>query len=155
VIATGSSESTGGSQTGVNSVGYSDLVNLEHFVDPSYRRNAKYMFHDLTLASLKKIIGKYGRPLWAPGIAADEPDTINGYQYVINQSMPQIAASATSVAFGDFTKFVVRSVKAVTVQRLGELYATSGQIGFLSNMRVDSQLLDAGTHPLNVLQQHS
>jgi len=49
----------------------------------------------------------------------------------------------------------VRSVKAVTVQRLGELYAANGQVGFISNMRVDSQLLDAGTHPVNVLQQHS
>jgi HK97 family phage major capsid protein len=155
VIATGSSESTGGAQTGVNSIGYSDLVNLEHSVDPSYRRNAKYMFHDLTLASLKKIIDKFGRPLWAPGISVDEPDTLNGYPYVVNQSMPVIAASATTVAFGDLTKFVVRSVKAVSVQRLVELYAASGQVGFISNMRVDSNLLDGGTHPVNVLAQHS
>ena len=92
IIAAGSSESTGGAQTGVNSIGYSDLVNLEHSVDPSYRRNASYMFHDQTLASLKKIIDKYGRPLWAPGIAVSEPDRINGYAYTVNQSMPQIAA---------------------------------------------------------------
>lgn len=54
IVAAGSSESTGGSQTGANSIGYSDLVNLEHSVDPSYRRGAKYMFHDQTLSLLKR-----------------------------------------------------------------------------------------------------
>lgn len=155
VVATGSSESTGGSQTGVNSIGWSDLVNLEHSVDPSYRRNAKYMFHDLTLASIKKILDKFGRPLWVPGVANDEPDTINGYPYVVNQSMPVIAASAVTVAFGDFSKFVVRKVKDLSVMRLSENYAATGQVGFISFARVDSRLVDAGTHPLNVLMQHS
>jgi hypothetical protein len=35
------------------------------------------------------------------------------------------------------------------------LYAVNGQVGFISNMRVDGNLLDAGTHPVNVLQMHS
>jgi HK97 family phage major capsid protein len=155
IIASGSSESTGGSQTGANSIGYSDLVNLEHSIDPSYRQRAKYMFHDQTLSAIKRIIDKFGRPLWAPGIAVDEPDTLNGYEYVINQSMPQIAPSATTVAFGDLKKFIVRKVSGVSVQRLNELHANNGQVGFQSWMRVDSNLLDAGTHPINVLQQHS
>jgi hypothetical protein len=34
-------------------------------------------------------------------------------------------------------------------------YAASGQVGFISFARIDSQLLDAGTHPINALQQHS
>lgn len=155
VSAIGSSESSGGSETGANSIGYSDLVNLEHSVDPSYRRRAKYMFHDSTLGKIKRIIDKFGRPLWAPGISVNEPDTINGYPYVINQSMPVIAPSATTVVFGDLKKFVVRKVSGISVQRLNELYAENGQVGFLSNMRVDSRLIDAGTHPVNTLQQHS
>lgn len=155
VIANGSSESTGGSQTGVNSIGYTDLVALEHSVDPSYRRGAKYMFHDQTLASLKKIIDKFGRPLWTPGISASEPNTLNGYQYVINQSMPVIAASATTIAFGDMKKFIARRVKDLTVMKLVERYAELGQVGFVSFARLDSNLIDAGTHPINTLQQHS
>jgi HK97 family phage major capsid protein len=155
VIAAGSSANDGTSATGANSIGSNDLVNLEHSVDPTYRRGAKYMFHDQTLAQLKKLLDKYGRPLWAPGITSGDPDRINGYEYVINQSMPQIAASNVTVAFGDLKKFQVRKVSGISVQRLNELYAANGQVGFVSNMRVDSNLLDAGTHPVNVLQQHS
>jgi HK97 family phage major capsid protein len=155
VIATGSSESTGGSQTGTNSVGYSDLVNLEHSVDPAYRRGAKYMFHDLTLSAIKRIIDKFGRPLWVPGISVGEASTINGYPYIINQSMPQIAASNVTVAFGDFSKMLVRKVSGFSVQRLAELYAATGQIGFISHARMDCNGIVPSGRALNVLMQHS
>jgi HK97 family phage major capsid protein len=156
VIAAGSSESTGGAQTGANSIGYSDIVNLEFSVDPSYRRNAKYMFNDQTLSSLKKILDKFGRPLWAPGIASDEPDKLNGYPFVINQSMPVIAPSATTMVFGDLKKFTVRIVREMNVQRLNELYAINRQVGFLADYRIDSNLTVApSTHPIGVLLQHS
>jgi HK97 family phage major capsid protein len=155
IIAAGSSETTGGAQTGANSVGYSDLVNLEHAVDPSYRRGAKFMFHDNTLSAIQRIIDKYGRPLWVPGVASGVPDRILGYEYIINQSMPQIAASNVTVAFGDMSKMLVRRVRDFSVLVLRERYAEFGQVGFLGFMRVDSNLLDAGTHPVAVLQQHS
>lgn len=155
IVAAGSSESTGGAQTGANSIGYSDLVNLEHAVDPSYRRGAKYMFHDQTLSALKRIIDKYGRPLWTPGIGVDVSDTLNGYSYVINQSMPKISASNVTVAFGDFKKFTARRVKDLAIMKLVERYAELGQVAYVSFARLDSNLVDAGQHPLNVLQQHS
>ena len=156
VIAVGAGESSGSAaQTGANSIGNSDLVDLEHSVDPTYRRNARYMFHDKTLASLKKVLDKFGRPLWAPSIREGDPDRINGYPYVINQAMPQIAASNTTVAFGAMDKFLVRRVKDLSILRLTERYADFGQVAFVSFARIDSNLLDAGTHPVNVLQQHS
>lgn len=155
VIATGSSESTGGAQTGLNSIGYSDMVNLEHSVDPSYRRGAKYMFHDQTLSALKRIIDKYGRPLWTPGIGVNVGDTINGYSYVINQAMPQIAASNVTVLFGDLSKHVVRKVAGFSVQRLSELYAVTAQVGFISHARLDANGTVPSGRSQNVIMQHS
>jgi predicted phage gp36 major capsid-like protein len=155
VIAAGSSANDGGSSTGVNSIGYADLVNLTHAVDPSYRNGARFMLHDLTLAHLKTRLDKYGRPLWVPAVKDGEPDTLCGYRYVINQSMPTIAASATTVAFGAFQKFMARKVRDLQVLRLDERYAEYGQVAYIAFSRIDSNLLDAGTHPINVLQQHS
>lgn len=154
-IAAGSSANDGTAATGANSIGYQDYVNLEHSVDPTYRRGAKFMFHDQTLAAAKRLLDKYGRPLWQPGMASNAPDTINGYSYVINQSMPQIGASNVTIAFGDFKKFTARRVKDLAVMKLTERYAEKGEVGFVSFARIDSNLLDAGTHPINVLQQHS
>lgn len=155
VIAVGSSANDGSSNTGTNSIGYADLVALEHSVDPLYRRTAKYVFHDQTLKFLKTLLDKYGRPLWVPGLTVNAPDTILGYPYVIDQAMDQIGASKNTVLFGDLSKFVVRKVRDLSVLRLVERYADYGQIGFIGFARADSNLIDAGTHPINILQQHS
>jgi HK97 family phage major capsid protein len=157
VVAAGANANSGLSgDTGANSIGYQDLVNLEHSVDPSYRRNAKFMLSDNALASIKKILDKFGRPLWSSGISAGDPPTILGYQYVINQSMPSIAPSATTVVFGDLKKFVVRRVLDMSMIRLVEKYAGTGEVGFQSFNRVDSNLVVASsTHPINYLRQSS
>jgi len=36
-------------------IGWDDLVTLEHALDIVYRRGAKFMIHDQTIAALKKI----------------------------------------------------------------------------------------------------
>jgi predicted phage gp36 major capsid-like protein len=43
----------------------------------------------------------------------------------------------------------------MSVLRLVERYADYGQVGFIAFSRVDSNLVDAGTHPIAQLIQHS
>lgn len=155
IVAAGSSANSGGAETGVNSIGYADLVNLVHSVDPSYRRNAKFMFADSTLAHLKTRLDKFGRPIWVPAVKDGEPDTICGFGYTINQCFPTIAASAKSVAFGAWSKFIARKVRDLSIVRLDERFADYGEVAYVGFSRIDSRLVDAGTHPLNYLVQHS
>lgn len=121
---------------------YANLVNLIHSVDPAYRNGAEFMFHDTTLRTLKSLVDGQGRPLWAPGMAVREPDTILGHRYVINQDMPVMAANARSILFGDFSKFFVRDVLDIQIMRLAERYADFLQVGFLAISRHDSALID-------------
>lgn len=147
VVTASSLGKTGGAgQT--TSVTYADLVDLQHSVDPEYRSNARWMFHDLTLRNLKKLLDAENRPLWAPGIAVREPDTILGQPYVINQAVAQMAASAKSIIFGDFSKYKIRDVQDVILRRLDERFADFHQVAFLAFSRHDGDLLDAGTGPV-------
>ena len=155
VTAAGSSANDGSSNTGANSIGYQDLVNLIHSVDPTYRRGAKFMLHDSTLRFLKTLLDKFGRPLWVPSMKEGEPDSLCGYPVVINQSFPQIAASETTVAFGDFQKFIARKVKGLQVLRLDERFADFGEVAYIGFSRIDSNYVFSGVPALNVLQQHS
>jgi HK97 family phage major capsid protein len=134
-------------------VGYTDLVNLEHSVDPNYRVNGKFMFHDTTLRYIKSLRDRYGRPLWVPGVATNAPDSILGHQYLCNNDMQTLATKNKTVLFGDISKFTIRRVKELAVLRLVERFADYGQIAFLGFARYDSQLLDAGTHPCKYLVQ--
>ncbi|MFZ0636954.1 MAG: phage major capsid protein [Candidatus Acidiferrales bacterium] len=155
LIAAGSSGNTGGSETGANSIGSDDLFNLEHSVDPLYRKGSAYMMNDGTLRFLKTIKDKYGRPLWSPGLKDNAPDTINGYPYFLNNDMAVIGSSAVTMLFGPLRKYLVRRVKQLGVLRLTERFADYGQVAFIGFARYDGNLLDAGTHPVNYLIQHS
>jgi HK97 family phage major capsid protein len=156
IVSQGSS-SNDGTGSASATVGSNDLYALVGDVDPLYRRNGRFMFHDKSLTKLKQLLDKYGRPLWQPGLTSEAPDILCGYPYTINQAMNQIGtAGAGAVAlFGDFSHFVVRKVKAMQILRLDERYAEYGQVGFIAFSRVDSNLVDAGTHPIASLSQHS
>lgn len=125
-----------------------DLLELFHSVDPSYRMNAEWTFNDGTLKEIKKLKDADNRPLWVPGIAVREPDSIHGKPYVINQDMPDLGAGNKPIVFGDFSRFIIRDVMDVMLMRLEELYAESGQVAFIAFSRHDSVLNDAGTGPI-------
>jgi HK97 family phage major capsid protein len=138
---------------------HDNLQDLIHSIDPAYRGNARFMMHDLTLKSLKKIkVLQYsgdvsGMPLWQPGLTLGAPDTILGYAYTINQSMAPPGATAKKILFGDFTKYLIRDTRDVTLIRLDERFAELHQVAFLAFARADGDLIDAGTNPVKYLAQ--
>jgi HK97 family phage major capsid protein len=149
-----------------SAISYQDLVNIEHSVDPSYRYNDTtcWMMSDAQLKLVKKLVDGNNRPLWQPGLSASFREgatvditssrpTILGHPYLINQNMPTPAANAYSILFGDMSTFKVRQIgEGATVQRLVERYADYLQTGYIAWERSDSNLIDAGTHPLVVGQ---
>lgn len=147
-IVTASSVGRTGTTGQTTSIIYDDLVELEHSVDPSYRPGAKFMMADSSLKVIKKLKDSQSRPLWVPGLAVREPDTILGYPYVINQDVAVMAANAKSVLFGQLSKYLIREVQEVTLLRLNERYAELHQVAFLAFLRADGDLIDAGTDPV-------
>ena len=133
----------------VTTTTYGELVDLQHSVDPIYRQaGAEWMFHDSTLAAIKKLEDSQGRPLWNVNIAGPEPDLILGSPYRINNHMAVMAASAKSILYGLMGKYVVRRVRDMVLLRLVERYADLLQVGFLAFVRSDGNLVDAGTAPV-------
>lgn len=127
---------------------YDDLVDLKHSVNSAYRANAKFMMNDLTVAVVSKLKDTTGRPIWTPGdaesIVNGTPDTLLGYPVVINDDMAVMAASAKSIAFGDFSKYTIRDVAGTTVIRRFDdsAFALSNQVGFCGWTRSGGNLLD-------------
>jgi HK97 family phage major capsid protein len=55
--------------------------------------------------------------------------------------MPLIAAGAKTFVFGDFGYYWIAERQNRTFQRLNELYAETGQIGFIASERIDGKLI--------------
>ena len=141
LVTAGGSTSSGE----VTSVTYTDLVNLEHAVDPSYRYNPKtyFMFSDTMLKTIKKLVDGQNRPLWLPGLTTSfeiaagvesfKP-TILGHPYKINSDIAVPAASAYTMLFGDLSKYLVRQVaNAKELVTLHERYAEYNQTAVFGN----------------------
>lgn len=136
---------------------YDDLIDLIHSVNSAYRaRGAQFMLADSSLKVLRKIKDTTGRPIWTPGdaesIANAAPATICGYNYTVNDDMPAMAANAKSIAFGDFSQFVIRDVAgSYSLRRFDDsAFALNGQVGFCGWMRTGSNLLDTAALKLYV-----
>ena len=148
-----------------NAITYTELMKLEHSVDPAYRargaNGAKWMFADSALLAIKSIMVPHfsgdtgGYPLWRPGLTVAEPDTIDGYQYVVNQSMPAFAATNKAILFGMLSKYQIRDVRMIEVVRLNELRAEYREVEWFAFYRGDGNLLDAGTHPVKYITMHA
>ena len=128
-----------------------EIMDLEHSVDPAYRKSgkAKFMLHDTILKEVKKLVigSADNRPLWDPAILKmGTPATILGYEYVINQDMASsLVADAKVMLFGDFSRYIIRDVRGFDLLRLVERYADYDQVGFFGFMRTDGRLVSGGT----------
>lgn len=149
-VVTGSSVGKTGATGQTTTIIYDDIVDLLHSVDPAYRRSPKaaFMCSDSMIKVIHKLKDANNLPLWEPSIKVGEPDSILGKRVIVNQDVAAPAASAKSLLFGDFSKYMIRDVKGVTVLRLNERYADAHQVGFLAFMRADGRILDAGTDPI-------
>lgn len=123
---------------------YDDLVDLKHSVNRAYRKNAKFMLNDLSVATLSKIKDTTGRPIWVPSVTLGVPDTCLGYEVVINDDVAVMAANAKSILFGDFKAYTIRDVIGTTrMQRFDDsAFALSNQVGFCAWQRSGGNLLD-------------
>lgn len=142
-IATASS--LGVTAASASAVTFDEVINLFHSVDPAYRAspNTRFMFNDSTLSAIRKIKDGNSNYIWQPAdVRSGEPAQILGVPFSVNQAMASIATGNRSMLFGDFNKYVVRRVRDFTMLRLVERYAENYQVGFLSMMRIDGELLD-------------
>jgi len=78
------------------------IVDLVYALGAEYRANASFVMNSKTAGAVRKMKDADGRFLWADSLAAGEPARLMGYPVLIAEDMPDIAASAYAIAFGDF-----------------------------------------------------
>lgn len=107
------------------------LMNVKHKVPVQYRNaNTRWVFTDATSKQAAILKDSQNRYLWNPDLVTGQPGALLGHPVVINPDVAEMAANAKSVVFGDFSFHWVVRRPAITVQRLNELYAANGQVGF-------------------------
>lgn len=91
--AAGAFKTTGASDT---------LIDTIYSLKAGHRPNANFVMNRKTQAEVRKLKDGDGRYLWQPPATAGEAASLVGFPVVEAEDMPDIAAIALSIAFGDF-----------------------------------------------------
>lgn len=125
----------------VGVIEYEDIVDLFTGVSGPYRTQGKWIAGDDAFSSLLKLTDTTGRPIWQPSVVAGTPDMLLGKALHITPKMGTVATGNKPLAFGDFKQYYIADRTQMTLQRLLELYAGNGQVGFRAYKRTDGNLI--------------
>lgn len=142
---TGIFHTTGGAADGVTTstanITFDDVMDLFYSVKSPYRKKAVWVLNDTTVKALRKLKDNNGNYIWQPSMQAGQPDMILNRPYHTSAYVPELAAGAKVMAFGDFSYYWVADRQGRSFKRLNELFAATGQVGFFASQRVDGKLV--------------
>ena len=143
---TGIFNTTGGAETGVTTakptdISADELIDLHYSLRAPYRARAVWLMNDATVKTVRKLKDGNGQYLWQPALTAGTPDMILGRPVHTSVFVPELKAGARTVAFGDLGFYWIADRQGRSFKRLNELFATTGQIGFLASQRLDGKLI--------------
>lgn len=155
---TGILNATGGAQVGITAASATaitadEVIDLIYSLKSPYRKNAVLLMNDSTIKVIRKLKDSNGQYLWQPSLTAGAPDTIMSKRVVTSEFMPSLEAGNKSVIFGDLSYYWIADRQGRTFKRLNELYAATGQVGFLASQRLDGKLILP--EAIKVIQQKS
>ncbi len=111
------------------------LVDLIYALKAGYRQNAAFVMNRRTQSAIRKFKDASGVYLWQPPASAGAPATLMGFPVVESEDMPDIAANALAVAFGDFKRgYLV--VDRAGVRVLRDPYSAKPYVLFYTTKRV-------------------
>ena len=142
---TGIFNATGGAEDGTSTTGtsitFDDVMELFYSLRSPYRKKAVWVLNDSTVKALRKLKDNTGNYIWNPSVQAGVPDTILNRPYKTSSYVPEIKAGNKCMAFGDFSYYWVADRQGRSFKRLNELFAMTGQVGFLASQRLDGKLI--------------
>lgn len=143
---TGLLNATGGAETGVTAalateITFDEVMDLFYSLRAPYRKNAVFIMNDSTVKALRKLKNGNGDYIWQPSVKAGTPDTILNRPVYTSAYMPELAKSKKPILFGDMGYYWIADRQGRSFKRLNELFAATGQVGFLASERVDGKLI--------------
>jgi len=124
-----------------NAITMDEVMDLFYSLRAPYRRNAVFIMNDSSVKVLRKLKTQNGDYIWQPSVQVGEPDKLLGRPIYTSSYMPALEAGAKGILFGDLGYYWVADRQGRSFKRLNELYAPTGQVGFLSSERVDGKLI--------------
>lgn len=131
-----------GVATAFGSDPFDNIIDLQMGTKAGYRANGRFVMNSSTAATLAKVKSSDGEYLWQPSLIAGQPDMVRGRPVTYAEDMPNVAANAFPIAFGDFQRgYVIADRVGMRVVR--DEVTTPGYVKFIVSKRVAGKVLDS------------
>lgn len=111
------------------------IIDLIYKLPAIYTPNAKFFTNRTSLGAIRKLKDGQGNFLWQPTFVAGQPSTLAGYPVVDMPDMPNIAANALAMAFGDMRETYL-VVDRIGFRVLRDPYTNKPYVCFYCTKRV-------------------
>ena len=142
LLSTGAGITTGKTTASNSAITAAEVIDWVYSLPRQYRANASILVHDATLGKLRQLSAVSTSGLtnyfWQNSGALGEPDRLMGIPVYASAAMPTIATTAKIGVIGDFGNYSILAERgSYSMRVLKELYAASGQTGYIASTRCD------------------
>jgi HK97 family phage major capsid protein len=133
--------------TGTNATPTGDgLKSMQYRMPARLRPQGAYFASTDAAEAISLLKDTTSNYLWIPSMRVGDPDTLWGKAFYILESLPAMATSAAavdaSVIYANLNAgYAVVDRQQITMQRLDELFAADGVVGFLFKLRVGGDVI--------------
>ncbi|SDL01200.1 phage major capsid protein [Paracoccus chinensis] len=117
------------------------LIDMVYALGAGYRANATWIMNSRLAGMVRRMRDGDGRYLWSDGLAAGEPARLLGYPVLISEDMPNPAAGAKTIAFGDFRQ-AYNIAERPDLRILRDPYSAKPHVLFYATKRVGGMVVD-------------
>ncbi|HED1393940.1 TPA: phage major capsid protein [Citrobacter freundii] len=117
------------------------IIKLVYTLRKVHRNGAKFMMNNNSLFAIRILKDSEGNYLWRPGLELGQPSSLAGYGVAENEQMPDIAADAKAIAFGNFKRGYT-IVDRIGTRILRDPYTKKPFVGFYTTKRTGGMLVD-------------
>ena len=117
------------------------LIDLIYSVKAGYRANGSFVLNRSTQATVRKMKDADGQYLWQPAAQPGGTSTLLGFPVVESEDMPDVAANALAIAFGDFQRGYL-IVDRIGISVLRDPYSAKPYVLFYTTKRVGGGVQD-------------
>ncbi len=118
------------------------ILKLVYTLRKTHRNGARFMMNNNSLFAVRLLKDAEGNYLWRPGIELGQPSVLAGYGIAENEQMPDIAAGAKAIAFGNFRRGYT-IVDRIGTRILRDPYTNKPFVGFYTTKRTGGMLTDS------------
>jgi len=118
------------------------LIDMVMALKPGHRQGAVWVMNANTIAQIRKVKDAVGDYLWQNALVSGQSDRLLGYPVIEAADMPDVAANAYPIAFGNFNNgYLITERKTTSILR--DPYSNKPYVNFYATKRIGGQVLDS------------